>query len=136
MADDISALVKELRELLEKATPGPWEWSSGNYALYGAKNKCVMAARDGAVYSEYSSDPADIKIPNDADRSLVVSARNHLPALLDALERGREETIEECAKVAEHPYSDAVAAFGPDEPLAVGAKIAAALRSLSTPGKG
>jgi hypothetical protein len=52
-------------------------------------------------------------------------------ALLTA-SQARDEIVEECAKVAENPYSDAVAAFGQDEPLAVGAKIASAIRSLKT----
>jgi hypothetical protein len=37
----------------------------------------------------------------------------------------RERVIEECAKVAEIPYSDTVQCFGGDEPMAVGKKIAA-----------
>jgi len=36
---------------------------------------------------------------------------------------------EACAQIAESPYSDVVCAFGPDEPLSVGKKIAAAIRS-------
>jgi len=35
---------------------------------------------------------------------------------------------ERCAKIAETPYSDAVKASGQDEPMAVGTKIAAAIR--------
>lgn len=47
------------------------------------------------------------------------------------VEEVRREAFEEAAAIAEQPYSDAVMAFGPDEPFAVGRKIAAAIRSLS-----
>jgi len=52
-----------------------------------------------------------------------------------ALLASRQSILEEAAKVAGSPYSDAVAALGTDEPFAVGAKIAAAIRSLSPDGK-
>ncbi len=45
-------------------------------------------------------------------------------------ETDRARLLEQCAKIAESPYSDAVEAFGSDEPLAVGAKIAKAIRRL------
>ncbi len=45
-----------------------------------------------------------------------------------AAEKAREEERERCAKVCERPYSDAVSALGTDEPMAVGAKCAAAIR--------
>ena len=38
--------------------------------------------------------------------------------------------LDEAAKVARQPYSDAVGALGPDEPLCVGAKITAAIEAL------
>lgn len=82
---------------------------------------------------------------SDQDVQLVIRAANGLAARMEAdlkearaeirrLTRERDEAtrkaLEEAAKVAEHPYSDAVMAFGPDEPFAVGRKIAAAIRAL------
>jgi hypothetical protein len=68
----------------KEPTPGPWVWS-GEYALYGANHVCVMAARDGMIYSEHSSDPACIEVPNEADRPLLAAA----PIMLAALKRAR-----------------------------------------------
>lgn len=51
----------------------------------------------------------------------------HKQADADGYARG----IEEAAKVCENPYSDEVEAYGPDEPLTVGSKIAKALRALA-----
>jgi hypothetical protein len=51
--------------------------------------------------------------------------------------RGATEMREKAAEVARNPYSDAVDARGGDEPFAVGAKIAKAIRALPLPsGKG
>jgi len=86
----------------KKHTPGPWYWS-GEYALYGANKSCVMAALDGATYSEYSSDPASIEIPNDADRALILAA----PEMLAALEGVYARC---CGEYPDHPETKAVAA--------------------------
>lgn len=45
---------------------------------------------------------------------------------------GEARTRERDARIAESPYSDQVAAFGFDQPLAVGEKIAAAIRAADT----
>ncbi len=109
MADDISALVKELRELLEK------------------RARAQFWIREEMINEQIAE---------------------RLPALLDALERGRDATIEECAKVAERSYEEArkgaehYAGVGDRSHALCMAKalvskeIEIALRSLSTPGKG
>ena len=43
----------------------------------------------------------------------------------------RVSAREEAARIAENPYSDAVQVVGPEEPFAVGRKIAAAIRALA-----
>jgi len=45
-------------------------------------------------------------------------------------QQARREALEEAAKVARNPYSDAVEAYGRDEPSIVGQKIADAIDRL------
>ena len=47
-----------------------------------------------------------------------------------AIRKAVADALEKAAKVAERPYDDAVGAYGPDEPFAVAAKIALAIRAL------
>ena len=49
-------------------------------------------------------------------------------ALAKAIEKALRDRDERAAKIAERPYSDEVAAFGNDQPSAVGEKIALAIR--------
>ena len=75
MTDDI----KRLRELLAKATSGPWEWwNSGKYGVTAIKEH----------------DPGDEKGnlfacggDRSTDAALIAEMRNALPALLDMAER-------------------------------------------------
>lgn len=77
--------------------------------------------------------------PTDADRE---AASGHVEGVIDTLsddedfdERhmlaaylaGRLDERRRAAGIASNPYGDEVEAMGPDEPLAVGAKIAAAI---------
>jgi hypothetical protein len=63
-------------------------------------------------------------------RHQVTTLERRLPALLaSAREIGRAEEREACARLAERPYGDEVAAYAGDEPLAVGRKIAAVIRA-------
>lgn len=55
------------------------------------------------------------------------------PALRTLAATIEAEALERAADVAESPYSDAVMAYGTDEPAAVGQKIARAIRAMSTP---
>jgi acyl-CoA reductase-like NAD-dependent aldehyde dehydrogenase len=55
-----------------------------------------------------------------------------LAAVTAERDRLRERIVTEretCARIAEEPYSNVVQAYGSDEPLEVGRKIAAAIRS-------
>jgi len=50
--------------------------------------------------------------------------------LLEYRQQARREALEEAVKVAREPYSDAVEAYGSDEPSIVGQKIANAIDRL------
>ena len=71
-------------------TPGPWRWDGplrfGEHGmLLGMCDKPgwhpVVEVQEGAVYSEYSSDPACVQVA-EADARLIAAA----PDLIDALE--------------------------------------------------
>jgi hypothetical protein len=51
--------------------------------------------------------------------------------LITRIEQALRDRDERAAKIAERPYSDAVAALGPDQPSVVGTKIASAIRGKS-----
>ena len=93
---------KRLRELAEKATPGPWRKVVCNKEDGWS---CVMgeheAVTDGVQTGEMNGDNADF----------IAAARNALPELLDEVERlrARVEVLEEVRKAAEevsYKYSD------------------------------
>lgn len=61
----------------------------------------------------------------------TLALEDHLAqALAVARREGAERFRERAALIAEHPYRDAVEAYGSDEPQEVGDKIAAAIRAL------
>jgi len=71
--------IEGLRELLAKATEGPWDAQD----MYGL----VMPSKiDGFVFPERR---AEHQAQIDADAELIVAARNALPGLLDELDRLR-----------------------------------------------
>lgn len=75
-----------LRELLAKATPGPWE--DGFYWIVGPKNP--------------TADPLAAFV-HDNDGPLIAALRNAAPALLDAAEAGaraRDVALEEAANAS------------------------------------
>ena len=55
---------------------------------------------------------------------------DRVKALDAALQQARREALAEAVKVAREPYSDAVEAYGSDEPSIVGQKIANAIDRL------
>lgn len=72
-----------------KFTPGPWHWDYGIYDPYAliAPNerypaRDIIRARDGVVYSEITSDPANIEISTPANSHLIAAA----PEIYEALE--------------------------------------------------
>ena len=71
--------VAALRELLAKATPGPWTYPNAQFgsgfAFYGKDDEQIMRASEHWSTLE----------PSDEDAALIVAAVNSLPELLDAL---------------------------------------------------
>ena len=91
MVNDHRALAAQLRELMGKATPGPWAFGG-----YGDENKygigVVMDANDAPVvgYDE-SGDGVVVEsvapeVDGYANAALIAATHNALPALLDRLE--------------------------------------------------
>lgn len=105
----IDEIVRELRDLLEKATPGPWQ---SNSRMQRVEQDLTIFGRDyRAVASPYNANA-------DADGALIAAARNHLPALLSALARSRrqEEALREIADhwacAYDHKYANTEAYRG------------------------
>lgn len=70
---------KRLRELVDKATPGPWTEEPLNALLrFGRKQDGPWCDHDGVC-------------PDDADAEFIAAARTAVPALLDALERSERK---------------------------------------------
>ena len=86
MSDRLAAI--EAR--LAAATPGPWKWSSGSEPMSLTapesdwKNRIVLEACSGTVYSEYSADGAYIDMtPENA--ALIENAPDDLRWLVAKL---------------------------------------------------
>lgn len=69
MSDDMTVLIQRLRQLLRTSTPGP-----------------LYIASDLSIQAESADGPVEVP-RTDADRRLIVTTINHLPQLLDALEK-------------------------------------------------
>lgn len=70
-------LAAELIDLAAQATPPRWTSEGDSGIRSTAKGRyCVIVARKGRVYSEYSSDGASVEI-TDADAAFICFARNH-----------------------------------------------------------
>lgn len=87
-----SPLIARLRELLEKATPGPWnaaDWTQDD----GPDHFTIEATKPGGDPSIWPNGLAKIRVAetHDGERpredaAFIAAARNELPALLDLLE--------------------------------------------------
>lgn len=93
----------KLRELLAKATPGPWEYRPDKYddwgfirgpeveRSYGRAKMVVALSRDGPDEKDHSEHRRDGTDPYEANGRLIVAAVNALPSLIgriDMLEKG------------------------------------------------
>ena len=87
------------------------------------------------VFADIKQMVAELKIPADAtqnEKILHATVKGDMALLVAEIERLQGEVAAEreaCARLSENPYSDSVQAYGQDEPLAVGSKIAAAIRA-------
>lgn len=102
---------KRLRELCEKATPGPWKPVTKMHKSVPKDKGCVsLYGPDCLIYST-PLEPGCLRITHDrqkADCRFIAAAREAVPALLDALEASE-------ADVAELRALDAEAQVGADE---------------------
>jgi len=78
--------IKKLRELCEKATPGPWEWQ------YSEKWGTSVFNDTLGVITAYTNERGnpDITIAEE-DLEFIAAARTALPEILDEVERLRKE---------------------------------------------
>jgi hypothetical protein len=85
---DARALVSEIRQLLEAATPGPWRWDphashpTEMPELLGADDQTVCSFGDREQY--YSTEGS---APGDADAALIAAAPRLLTAALGLIEQ-------------------------------------------------
>lgn len=109
MTDNLDELIERLRELLAKATPGPWQYHGSHFYGPDASETAMLI---GQIVS------GDGRCPH--DRNLVTGAINALPTLLDALaalKAERDALAAELAKAREpvwfyHPYYTETCQFG------------------------
>lgn len=94
--------IKELRALYEAATPGEWETrpihntnKAGYIGLPGKVHSFIQAAGGDAVSS-------DDLAQHDANMRFTEAAHNHLPALLDELDK-REKALEVAVRALRCP---------------------------------
>jgi hypothetical protein len=95
---------ERLRELLGKATPGPWR--VGETAIHGRKyggrwvevadgetRKSLIPISGTGGSVSYTSEVVNVQLhdDNDANAALIAESRNALPALLDALTAAEDE---------------------------------------------
>lgn len=79
---------QELRELLEKATPGPWTWKQvGTYSTPGVALFWPDTSK-GGVHSRRLDSNGGM---TEADADLITNAVRALPALLDEIDALRAE---------------------------------------------
>lgn len=70
-----------LRELAEKATPGPWHWGPPSDSAWPQGDESLCAGEELVLYG-WGYDASGID-GSDEDRAFIAAARTALPALLD-----------------------------------------------------
>lgn len=82
-----------LRELAEKATPGPWHWGPPSDSAWPQGDESLCAGEELVLYG-WGYDASGID-GSDEDRAFIAAARTALPALLDETTalRGRIDVL-------------------------------------------
>lgn len=75
-------MTTELRELLAKATDGPWSWATCGFDNYAF----TIGRKDPVENMTHVIADVCIREPAKANAALIVAAVNALPALLDRVE--------------------------------------------------
>lgn len=96
--------LSKLKEMLERATPAPWEWDWGHSDnLYGdgvTAKKRAARERDEFDSETYEHTSPIIQTdsrvygPEDADAELIVALRNGIPAIIAEFERMQAALLE------------------------------------------
>lgn len=89
----MNELIKQARELCEKATPGPWWWSLSNLKVViwgGAKDGNAATGKQIVVDGDEDFDC----FPENAE--FIAASRTLVPQLCDALEAAEKELIDYC----------------------------------------
>lgn len=89
----LTETISELRELLDKAAPGPWLYRSQEHDDWGTirdADGCHAARGHGGSFENYDEHRRNKTDPYGQNSLLIVAMRNALPALLDAAERAEQ----------------------------------------------
>jgi hypothetical protein len=124
MSEAAMTIAGELRKLLEKAHDGPWyvrDFRAAEMRRLGwtgpAIDRILITNKTGAEIEassgadsviariQFDNRPDELGDINIADAELIAAAKNHLPALLDALDAApeRERKMREALKVFAGP---------------------------------
>jgi len=110
----------DLRALLAKATPGPWEWRREKLISVGDSTTVInYADYEGMWFVSYEG-------RNDANKEILIAAVNALPGLLDRLEAAEADAVV-WRHIAQERYADFRRAVDPKE---TGYPVDGALDSL------
>lgn len=98
--------VKELREVIAKASDGPWE-------IKDSRETTLLKSLHGPSFNVsfskviFDDEPLDTLSKREADGCLMASARNDLPSCLDTIEAQAARIVE--LEAALKPFADAMA---------------------------
>lgn len=95
--------IATLKELLAKATPGDWEYVTGDndydVGVYGPSHSDELIAELTSPFAMKLRAARGIKTPDVANAALIVAMKNTLPALIARVEEV-ERDLEFCARWA------------------------------------
>ena len=109
----MTILEDELERLAEKATPGPWDFVTGDMnsdvCVHGPNHANEMIAELTSSLAEKLRALSSISTPDAANAALIVALRNNLPAILEAL---RTQSLLREALSALEPFAKEAAEWG------------------------
>jgi hypothetical protein len=102
--------LQEIKERLEKATPGPWFVSEDGFSRKGEKTPTVYAADNELRYIAKCNDGLNINpTPNLSNAEFIAHAPEDIRRLLEEVERLKEAIGEIDDIVRDKSYSDSEA---------------------------
>ena len=101
--------IEELKQALEAATPGPWEWQEdrwhGGYSGISNNQDKPVLYPNHANEGDWGAAWFDEDELDQANARLIVAAGNNLPALLKAVEAAREVLVKTTGGQTLPPYA-------------------------------